>query len=161
MKYSPRGTSNVFVYVYTMQGGSRSLITHRHPRSKLRFWWLMLARVNLNALLVERPERVLEQTRRVILLFERNEALPILAERGSDACGRFAASEELYMIITISITILTPLAVTRKLTEGKEPPAATGLIVSRSHCEGRRKGREGGSAKEKKKAKEKLSRLRR
>jgi hypothetical protein len=55
----------------------------------------MFARVNLNAVLVERPERVPEQTCRVILLLERDEALPILTERGSDACGRFAPSEEL------------------------------------------------------------------
>ena len=43
----------------------------------------------------------------------------------------------------------------RRPTEGKEPPAATGLIVSRSHCEGGKK-REGGTyrvSKEKKRYK--------
>ena len=103
-------------------------------RSELRFWWLMLTRVNLNAVLVERPERVPEQTRRVILLLELHEAFPIFAERSCDACGWFAASEELnncnchrcpYHRLFVCV-----------LTDGKEPPAATGLIVSRSHYEG-------------------------
>lgn len=94
----------------------------------------MLARVNLNALLVERPEGVPEQTRRVILLLELHEAFPILAERSCDACGWFAASKELdnynchrcpYHRLSVCV-----------LTDGKEPPAATGLIVSRSHYEG-------------------------
>ncbi len=75
----------------------------------------MLARVNLNALLVERPERVSEQTRRVILFLERDEALPVFAERGSDACGRFATSEELSIIIIVSIP-------TTLLVRGEGPP---------------------------------------
>ena len=91
----------------------------------------MFARVNLNAILIERPERVPEQPRRVILLLERDEALPVLAKRGSNACGRFATSEELCIILSISWHNTACV-----LTEGKEPPAATGLIVSRSHCKG-------------------------
>ena len=122
----------------------------------------MLARVNLNAVLVERPERVPEQTRRVILFLERDEALPVLAERGRDPCGRFAASEELRMIVIVSDAHITACV----LTDGKEPPAATGLIVSRSHCEGGEERRGGGkraeSAGEKRnKDQKKLSRLRR
>ena len=59
----------------------------------------MLARVNLNTVFVERPERVLEQTLRVILFLERNEALPVLSKRGRDACGRFATTIELYITL--------------------------------------------------------------
>ena len=55
----------------------------------------MLARIHLAAILVERPERVPEQTRRVILLLERDEAFPVLAEGGSHARGDLVSSKEL------------------------------------------------------------------
>ena len=55
----------------------------------------MLAWVHLPTVLVERPERVLEQTVRVVLLLERDEAIPVLPERGDHACGELVPSEEL------------------------------------------------------------------
>ena len=133
------------MYAYTTQVGGGNLQTielnRLHiQRSEHRLRWLMLARVNLNAVLVERPERVPEQTRRVILFLERDEALPVLAERGRDPCGWFATSEELRMIVIVSDAHITACV----LTDGKEPPAATGLIVSRSHCEGGEERRGGG-----------------
>jgi hypothetical protein len=55
----------------------------------------MLARIHLTAVLVERPERVPEQTRRVILLLECDEALPVLAEGCSNTRGDFVPPKEL------------------------------------------------------------------
>ena len=97
------------MYAYTTQvDGETSdycLTLFTSKRSEHRLRWLMFARVNLNALLVERPECVPEQSRRVILFLELNEALPVLSERGCDARWRFATSEELCMTIIVSIPI--------------------------------------------------------
>jgi hypothetical protein len=53
--------------MYTQRKGKGNLkpsisttSSHVDQRSEFRFRWLMLARVNLNAVLVERPERVPE-----------------------------------------------------------------------------------------------------
>ena len=105
-----------------------------YPCSKHRFCWLVLARIDLNAVLVEGPERVPEQTRRIILLLERDEALPVLAKRSGHARGQFVASEELCIAPLLIMTLI--YARGRRLTEGKAPPLATGLIVSRSHWRG-------------------------
>jgi hypothetical protein len=55
----------------------------------------VLARVNLVPILVKWPERVPEQTRRIILLLERHKTLPIFAEGGSHACRDLVPSKEL------------------------------------------------------------------
>lgn len=55
----------------------------------------MLARVHLAAILVEWPERVPKQARRVILLLELHEAPPILAKGSGHARRNFVPSEEL------------------------------------------------------------------
>jgi len=54
----------------------------------------VLARVHLATILVEGPECVPEQTCRVILLFERDETFPVLAERSGHARGDLMSSEE-------------------------------------------------------------------
>ena len=46
-------------------------------------------------ILVKWPERVPEQTRRIILLLERHKTLPIFAKGGSHTCGDLVPSEEL------------------------------------------------------------------
>jgi hypothetical protein len=55
----------------------------------------VLTRIHHAAILVERPERIPEQTSRIILLLERDEALPVLTERGNHASGNLVPSEEL------------------------------------------------------------------
>ena len=105
---------------------------HLHPNLSLWFRRFVLARVHLAAIFVKWPERVPEQTRRVILLLKRNEALPILAEGGGHARGDLVPSEEL-RIAPLHIRNL-PCTMENILTEGKDPPHATGFIVSRSHC---------------------------
>jgi hypothetical protein len=91
----------------------------------------MLAWIDLSPVLVEWPERVPEQTRRVILLLERDEALPVLTERGGHTRGHLVTSEELCVAPLPMMTRMYPTG--RTLTDGKAPPLATGLIVSRSH----------------------------
>jgi hypothetical protein len=84
----------------------------------------MLARVNFNPLLVERPESVPEQTRRVILLLELHQAFPVLAERGCDACGWFAASEELNNRHRYPYCITAYLCVCSQMEKNLQPPRA-------------------------------------
>lgn len=92
----------------------------------------MLARIHLTAILVERPERIPEQTRRIVLFLDRDEALPVLAEGGGHPCGGLVSSKEL-RIAPLHMKTLSVYTMGRKLTEGKAPPHATGFIVSRSH----------------------------
>jgi hypothetical protein len=73
--------------------------------SKLWFRRLVLARIDLSTVLIEGPERVPEQTRRVVLLLERDEALPVLTERGGHAGGRLVASEELCVAALSMMTL--------------------------------------------------------
>jgi hypothetical protein len=55
----------------------------------------VLTRVHLVPILVKWPERVPEQTRRIILLLERDKTVPIFAKGGSHACGDLVPSKEL------------------------------------------------------------------
>jgi hypothetical protein len=69
----------------------------------------MLARVHLAAILVERPERVPEKTCWVVLLLERNEGLPVLAEGGGHARGDLRSSKELRIApLYMRTTTFTP-----------------------------------------------------
>src|SRR5260221_3761436 len=115
--------------------GFSPLFIRIHNADSVLILWLrrlMLARVHLAAILVERPESVPEQTRWVVPLLERDEALPVLAEGGGHACGELVSSKELRIApLYMRIPSFTR---ERELTEGKAPPHATGLIVSRSHC---------------------------
>lgn len=87
-KYSPRSTVQ---YAQKTQGPV-------HWSQILKDLWfrrLVLARVHLAAIRVKWPERVPEQTRRVIFFLQRDEALPILAKRGGHARRELVPSEEL------------------------------------------------------------------
>jgi hypothetical protein len=46
-------------------------------------------------ILVKWPERVPEQTRRIILLLERDKTVPIFAKGGNHPCGDLVPSKEL------------------------------------------------------------------
>ena len=56
---------------------------------------LMLARIHLTAILIERPKRVLEQTVRIVLLLKFHKALPVLAKGGGHPRGELVSSKEL------------------------------------------------------------------
>jgi hypothetical protein len=74
-----------------------SYLQVHNAESVLILWLrrLMLARVHLTTILVERPERVPEKTRWVVLLLERDEAFPVLAEGSGHARGDLMSSKEL------------------------------------------------------------------
>lgn len=94
----------------------------------------MLAWIHLSAIFVEGPERVPEQARRIVLFLKRYQALPVLAKGGGYASGDLVPSKELH-VVPLHMRTLLICVMGRKLTEGKAPPHATGLIVSRSHCD--------------------------
>ena len=78
------------------------LFTNPEPRAQspdpllnFRFWRLVLARIHLSTIFVEGPERVPEQERRIVLLLERDQALPVLAKGGGNARGDLVPSKEL------------------------------------------------------------------
>ena len=96
-----------------------------------RSFRLSTARLHDVPVLVQRPEGVAEQVRWVILLFELNESVPVLAEAGFGFFWGLAATEELEGEIS---NCHLGCEKSKGHTLGKGPPCATGFNVLSNHC---------------------------